>query len=85
MSETLKTKKRVQLFGAGSTELVKFLDNKLEEAQSGSLWFWLQGIYKVEQYLDEDGTLDEIMMQGEFNEEITIVKEWIEEWKQNER
>jgi|TARA_R100001086_G_scaffold32286_1_gene14655 hypothetical protein len=85
MSETLKTKKRVQLFGAGSKELVKFLDNKLEQAQSGSLWFWLQGIYKVEQYLDEDGTLDEIMMQGEFNEEITIVKEWIEEWKQNER
>ena len=66
-------------------ELVKFLDNKLEEAQSGSVWFWLQGIYKVEQYLDEDGTLDEITMQGEFNEEITIVKEWIEEWKQNER
>jgi hypothetical protein len=85
MSETLKTKKRVQLFGAGSKELVKFLDNKLEQAQSGSVWFWLQGIYKVEQYLDEDGTLDEITMQGEFNEEITIVKEWIEEWKQNER
>jgi hypothetical protein len=85
MSETLKTKKKVQLFGAGSKELVKFLDNKLEQAQSGSIWFWLQGIYKVEQYLDEDGTLDEITMQGEFNEEITIVKEWIEEWKQNER
>jgi hypothetical protein len=85
MSETLKTKKKVQLFGAGSKELVKFLDNKLEQAQSGSVWFWLQGIYKVEQYLDEDGTLDEITMQGEFNEEITIVKEWIEEWKQNER
>ena len=42
----------------------------------------LQGIYKVEQYLDEDGTLDEIMMQGEFNEEIDIVKEWVEEWKE---
>jgi len=84
MSETLKTKKKVQLFGAGSKELVKFLDNKLQQAQSIE-WFWLTGIYKVEQYLDEDGTLDEIMMQGEFNEEITIVKEWIEEWKQNER
>ena len=84
MSKTLKTKKQVGLFGAGSDELVEFLDKKLEHAQSGSVWFWLQGIYKVEQYLDEDGTLDEITMQGEFNEEIDIIKEWIQEWKESE-
>ena len=65
-------------------KLIEFLDEKLEDAQSGSTWFWLQGIYKVEQYLGDDGTLDEITMQGEFNEEIDIIKEWIEEWKENE-
>ena len=54
MSKTLETKKKVQLFGAGSKELEKFLEKKLEHAQSGSCWFWLQGIYKVEQYLGED-------------------------------
>ena len=81
-SETLEIKKKVQLFGAGSKELVKFLNKKLEDAQSYAGWFWLQGIYKVEQYLNKDGTLDEITMQGEFNEEIDIVKEWIKEWKE---
>ena len=65
-------------------KLIEFLDKKLEDAQSGSTWFWLQEIYKVEQYLGDDGTLDEITMQGEFNEEIDIIKEWIEEWKENE-
>jgi hypothetical protein len=82
MSTTLETKKKVGLFGAGSKELVRFLDKKLEDAQSYAGWFWLQDIYKVEQYLNEDGTLDEIVMQGEFNEEIDIVKEWINEWKE---
>ena len=65
-------------------KLIEFIDEKLEDAQSNSVWFWLQGIYKVEQYLDENGNLDEITMQGEFNEEIDIIKEWIEEWKENE-
>jgi len=60
----------------------KFLDKKLQHAQSNSVWFWLQGIYKIKQYLDEKGNLDEITMQGEFNEEIDIVKEWIKEWKE---
>ena len=81
MSKTLETKKKVQLFGAGSKELEKFLEKKLEHAQSGSCWFWLQGIYKVEQYLGEDGTLDEKEMLKEFIEEIDIVKEWIQECK----
>jgi hypothetical protein len=67
-----------------SRELIEFLDNKLEDAQSYALYIWLQGIYKVEPYIDEDGNLDEITMQGEFNEEIEIVKEWIKEFKEKE-
>tara|TARA_R100000742_G_C4278866_1_gene102306 strand:+ start:2563 stop:2775 length:213 start_codon:yes stop_codon:yes gene_type:complete len=63
-------------------KIEKFLNKKLEHAQSGSTWFWLQNISYLEQYLNEDGTLDEITMQGEFNEEIDIVKEWIKEWKE---
>ena len=65
-------------------KLIEFIDEKLEDAQSNSVWFWLQGIYKVEQYLDENGNLDEITMQGEFNEEIDIIKEWIQEFKEKE-
>tara|TARA_R100001460_G_scaffold34456_1_gene66936 strand:- start:1227 stop:1439 length:213 start_codon:yes stop_codon:yes gene_type:complete len=63
-------------------KIERFLDKKLEHAQSHSTWFWLQEIYKIGQYLNDDGTLDEITMQGEFNEEIDIVKEWINEWKE---
>tara|TARA_R100001463_G_scaffold45244_2_gene93415 strand:- start:122 stop:355 length:234 start_codon:yes stop_codon:yes gene_type:complete len=63
-------------------KLKEFLGKKLEHAQSGSTWFWLHGIYKVEQYIGDDETLDEITMQGEFNEEIDIIKEWINEWKE---
>jgi len=62
-------------------KLKKFLEKRLEGAQSYSQWFWLQNISKIEQYLKKDGTLDEITMQGEFNEEIDIVKEWIKKWK----
>lgn len=62
-------------------KLKKFLEKRLEGAQSYSQWFWLQNISKIEQYLKKDGTLDEITMQGEFNEEIDIVKEWIRKWK----
>lgn len=67
-----------------SKTLVKFLDKKLEQAQSYAGWFWLQNISKVEQYLNENENLDEITMQGEFNEEIDIVKEWIKEWKESD-
>jgi len=62
-------------------KLSEFLDNKLEDAQSYANYTWLHGIYKVEGYIDEDGNLDEITMQGEFNEEIDIIKEWIKEYK----
>jgi len=63
----------------------EFLNNKLENAQSYAGWFWLQNVSKIKQYLNEDGSLDEITMQGEFNEEIDIIKEWINEWKKNEK
>ena len=39
----------------------------------------------IEQFLDnklEESQSYEIIMQGEFNEEIDIVKEWINEWKE---
>ena len=63
--------------------LNEYLDDKMEEQNTGSNWFWLKGIYIVDQYLDKDGNLDEITMQGEFNEEIDIIKGWIKEWKKN--
>ena len=36
-------------------KLIEFIDEKLEDAQSYSEWIWLQGIYKLEPYLDEEG------------------------------
>ena len=65
-------------------KLIEFIDEKLEDAQSYAEWIWLQGIYKLEPYLDEEGNLDEVVMQGEFNEEIDIIKEWIQEFKEKE-
>ena len=77
------TKKTIKKEGSirVTNELYEYLDDKMEKENSGSNWFWLKGIYIVEWYLDNDGNLDEITMQGEFNEEIDIVKEWIREWK----
>lgn len=63
-------------------KIEKFLDNKLENAQSYALWFWIPNINKLKEYLDKNNNLDEITMQGEFNEEIDIIKEWIKEWKE---
>ena len=63
-------------------KIEKFLDNKLENAQSYALWFWIPNINKLTEYLDKNNNLDEITMQGEFNEEIDIIKEWIKEWKE---
>ena len=64
----------------------------LSELEKGNLEFWdeldVGEMYRVEffhQLHYNDNTLDEITMQGEFNEEIDIVKEWVKEWKQNER
>jgi len=63
-------------------KIERFLDKKLENAQSYALWLWIPGINKLKGYLDKNNNLDEITMQGEFNEEIDIIKEWIKEWKE---
>tara|TARA_R100000700_G_C3139389_1_gene121695 strand:+ start:182 stop:529 length:348 start_codon:yes stop_codon:yes gene_type:complete len=60
-------------------DLDKFLEDKLEN-YVGEM-FWLQNVGKI--YLTENGDIDEITMQGEFNEEIDIVKEWIDDWKKD--
>jgi len=57
--------------------LEKFLEQKLQK-DVGEM-YWLQNVGKI--YLTENENIDEITMQGEFNEEIDIVKEWIKEWK----
>ena len=61
-------------------DLDKFLEEKLEN-YVGEM-FWLQNAGKIP--FTENLNIDEITMQGEFNEEIDIVREWIREWK-NER
>tara|TARA_R100000781_G_C4039030_1_gene113314 strand:+ start:240 stop:455 length:216 start_codon:yes stop_codon:yes gene_type:complete len=61
-------------------DLEKFLEEKLEK-DVGDM-FWIQNVGKI--LITEDGDIDEITMQGEFNEEIDIVKGWIKEWKEDE-
>ena len=58
-------------------DLDRFLEEKLEN-YVGEM-FWLQNAGKI--LITSNGDIDEITMQGEFNEEIDIVKEWIREWK----
>ena len=58
-------------------DLDRFLEEKLEN-YVGEM-FWLQNAGKIP--FTENLNIDEITMQGEFNEEIDIVREWIREWK----
>ena len=58
-------------------DLDRFLEEKLEN-YVGEM-FWLQNTGKI--LITSNGDIDEITMQGEFNEEIDIVKGWIKEWK----
>jgi len=58
-------------------DLDRFLEEKLEN-YVGEM-FWLQNVRKI--LVTENLNIDEITMQGEFNEEIDIVKDWIKEWK----
>jgi len=58
-------------------DLDRFLEEKLEN-YVGEM-FWLQNAGKI--LITSNGDIDEITMQGEFNEEIDIVKGWIKEWK----
>lgn len=61
-------------------ELIEHLDDKMEYQQTSSNWFWFKNIHNVAQYLENDGRLDEITLTGEFQEEIDIIKEWINEY-----
>ena len=63
-------------------------EETLLELEKGNLEWWdeldVGEMYRIEffhQLHYNDNTLDEITMQGEFHEEIDMVKDWIKEWK----
>ena len=63
-------------------------EETLSELEKGNLEWWEEldvgEMYRIEffhQLHYNDNTLDEITMQGEFHEEIDMVKDWIKEWK----
>ena len=60
--------------------LQTYLEKKLDKAGSHYCWNWIINVNDIT--LNQDDTLDEITMQGEFGEEMDIVKEWIEEYKE---
>ena len=66
-------------------------DETLSELEKCNLEWWEEldsEMYRIEFFhqlhYNKDNTLDEITMQGEFHEEIDMVKEWIQEWKESE-
>ena len=66
-------------------------EKTLSELEKGNLEWWdeldVGEMYRIEffhQLRYNDNTLDEVVMQGEFHEEIKMIKLWIEEWKENE-
>ncbi len=66
-------------------------DETLSELEKHNLEWWEEldsEMYRIEFFhqlhYNKDNTLDEITMQGEFHEEIDMVKEWIQEWKESE-
>ena len=66
-------------------------EKTLSELEKGNLEWWdeldVGEMYRIEffhQLRYDDNTLNEIQMQGEFHEEIKMIKLWIEEWKENE-
>lgn len=66
-------------------------EKTLFELEKGNLEWWdeldVGEMYRIEffhQLRYNDNTLDEVVMQGEFHEEIKMIKLWIEEWKENE-
>ena len=93
MSKTFKRKdgKEYKIVGDGSKKnpfdieentIENYLETKLDKAGSHYCWNWIINVNDIT--LNQDDTLDEITMQGEFGEEMDIVKEWIEEWKETE-
>ena len=66
-------------------------EKTLSELEKGNLEWWVEldvgEMYRIEffhQLRYDDNTLNEIQMQGEFHDEIKMIKLWIEEWKENE-
>ena len=66
-------------------------EKTLLELEKGNLEWWdeldVGEMYRIEffhQLRYDDNTLNEIQMQGEFHDEIKMIKLWIEEWKENE-
>lgn len=66
-------------------------EKTLLELEKGNLEWWKElgvgEMYRIEffdQLRYDDNTLNEIQMQGEFHDEIKMIKLWIEEWKENE-
>jgi len=66
-------------------------EETLSELEKGNLEWWdeldVGEMYRIEffhQLHYNDNTLDEITMQGEFHDEVKMIKLWIEEWKENE-
>jgi len=66
-------------------------EKTLSELEDGNLEWWKEldvgEMYRIEffhQLRYDDNTLNEIQMQGEFHDEIKMIKLWIEEWKENE-
>lgn len=66
-------------------------EKTLLELEKGNLEWWNEldvgEMYRIEffhQLRYDDNTLNEIQMQGEFHDEIKMIKLWIEEWKENE-
>jgi len=63
--------------------LIDYLETKLDKAGSHYSWNWIKNVNDIA--LTKDDELDEIVMFGEFGEEVEIVQEWIAKWKNNGR
>ena len=66
-------------------------EKTLSELEKGNLEWWVEldvgEMYRIEFFYQlryDDNTLNEIQMQGEFHDEIKMIKLWIKEWKENE-
>ena len=66
-------------------------EKTLSELEKGNLEWLVEldvgEMYRIEFFYQlryDDNTLNEIQMQGEFHDEIKMIKLWIKEWKENE-
>ena len=65
-------------------------EETLSELEKGNLEWWdeldVGEMYRIEFFHPlhyDDNTLNEVVMQGEFHEEADMIRDWIEEWKEN--